>query len=133
MTGSGKRVDRRLGRFAGRERAALCRLSRYSRIVRAIVLNAAASSPSSSRVRTGTTWSRSPRATPRALRVTARIGSRIDRLRSSAISAARATVPKIDTTISRIELSAPWLARALSSSMFLELRSSTSSALSLIV
>ena len=101
----GERVDRRLRRLLRPQQPGGPGLLE-PRIVRAIELNAAASSPSSSRVSTGTTWSRSPRAIARAARVTARIGSRIDRLSSSAISVATAAEPSSATTISRIDRAA---------------------------
>ncbi len=64
----------------------------------------------------------------RAPRVTARIGSRIDRLSIKAISVATAAAPSSATTIRRIDTSAAFRARASSSSMFFWFRSSTASA-----
>jgi hypothetical protein len=88
-----------------------------SRIVRAMALNAIASSPSSSRVVAGTTWSRSPCATARAPIVTARIGRRIDRANTSAIAEATAADPSNARIITRFDRDAA--SRALRSSAFM--------------
>ena len=97
-----------------------------------MALNDPASSPSSSRVRTGTTWSRSPPAIARAPRVADRMGSRIERLRPSAIAVATTAEPIRAMIIHWVDSLAAARARSLSSSMFFWFRSSTASASFLI-